>query len=46
MDSYDALALKCPVEANLDTCPEAMPDITRKLKMNRGYGPNEEETLE
>jgi hypothetical protein len=46
MDSYDALALKCPVEANLDTCPEAMPDITRKLKMNRGYGPDEEETLE
>lgn len=44
--SLDALALKCPVEAASDTCPEEMPDISRKLQMNRGYGPDDEETLE
>jgi hypothetical protein len=45
-ESLDALALKCPTEARSDTCPEEMPDIKRKLKMNRGYGPEDEETLE
>ena len=44
--SLDTLALKCPVEANLDVCPEAMPIIKNKLKDNRGYyGPEEKEEI-
>ena len=44
--SLDTLALKCPVEANLDVCPEAMPIIKNKLKDDRGYyGPEEKEEI-
>ncbi|KAL3794396.1 hypothetical protein HJC23_012933 [Cyclotella cryptica] len=39
--SLDALETKCPVEAIAEDCPEAMPDITKKLEENRGYGPEE-----
>jgi hypothetical protein len=46
LETLEALALKCPAEAASDTCSEEMPDISRKLKMNRGYGPDDEETLE
>jgi hypothetical protein len=35
--SFDALSLKCPIETKLDSCPEPMPDIKRKLKSCRGY---------
>lgn len=39
--SLDELMLKCPVEAMADECHEAMPDVTKKLKENRGYSPEE-----
>jgi hypothetical protein len=39
--SLDALEVKCPTEAITAECPEAMPDITKKLEENRGYGPEE-----
>ncbi|EED86219.1 predicted protein [Thalassiosira pseudonana CCMP1335] len=36
-ESLEELKLKCPVEAVAERCYEALPDITQKLKENRGY---------